>query len=123
MKSKLLFIILILVLIAGCGKTQTKLIPAGYEDPSYCKTDSDCRYQSNSCCGTEVNKYHHVKGNYVGPTCHTQCVSVEFLDFYCNNNKCDRKIDCSNCEEINEFMERVGCFQEMPSVIVQIVKK
>ncbi|MBW3000108.1 hypothetical protein KY339_05540 [Candidatus Woesearchaeota archaeon] len=193
MKSKLLFIILIIILIAGCGKTTpTKLvtkgeagsiatsyviddigteepvtitqiylkdnnwnvemivgddkgtviidrkgniidvaeyewvsesldgktIPKGYESAEYCNLDSDCVYQSNSCCGTEVNIYHHIETDNVGPTCHTQCVPLKFWDFYCNNNKCDRKVDCSNCEEISEFMESIGCFQERPSVTV-----
>jgi len=127
MKLKLLIVtILILLIVVGCTKNyynvqpkQEELAtPDNYNDPTYCELDSDCVYQTNSCCGEVINKYNYRREYSGRPKCHTQCVPNNFWDIHCNNNQCDRNIDCSNCSKINEFMESIGCFQEEPSVTV-----
>lgn|SRR3989338_4855883 len=105
-----------------CGKN----ILTEYKKVTYCKTDSDCIYQQTDCVPISVNKYNQVEdyvqkvGDATGyyPHCYSRTLTYKFLAPYCEVNECKLKIDCSNCNKINDVLENAGCFQERPPVTV-----
>jgi hypothetical protein len=105
-----------------CGKS----IPSKYENPTSCEVNSDCIYQDSGCGGIGINKYNKVEdyvkkvGEATGyyPHCYSQTLPSSLQAPYCTNNKCVLKTDCSNCNEINDYMDRIGCSQERPSETV-----
>ncbi|HLC89084.1 MAG TPA: hypothetical protein VJG49_03530 [Candidatus Nanoarchaeia archaeon] len=106
-----------------CGKD----IPSKYKNVKYCEVDSDCVHQETGCGSFTINRYNKIEdyvqkvGDATGyyPHCYTQGIPDKFLTPYCENNECKLKTDCSNCGEINDFLESIGCFQDGPHLTVQ----
>tara|TARA_Y100000310_G_C20607550_1_gene776309 strand:- start:274 stop:705 length:432 start_codon:yes stop_codon:yes gene_type:complete len=127
--TALLFVFTFLFLIGCVNDSQIldqqdtqnlQIIPADFQNPNYCKDDSDCiLISSDSQCKIDsVNKFHS-ELSYNGIKGHTQCVPWKFQELNCINNRCSYKLDCSKCIEVNQYMQSIGCFREKPNILAQ----
>jgi hypothetical protein len=138
-----LALILVLALFSGCTDCSKPLsenisawakfercgenIPQKYEDIKYCEEDSDCVILYTGEQSISLNKYNYVDnfrekvyeatGRY--PHRYAQDIPTELRISYCEKNQCGLRTDCSKCNEINEFVEAIGCLKNDSSVTVQ----